>query len=81
MKNKLDMVFSAILSGDQTAQIFLEKGTPDQKLAAMRYINAKQALLRFYEISEEEENRCGKAHNNGAGEESCIECQMIKKGI
>jgi len=79
MDNKMDLVFSALLSGDQTAQIFLEKGTPDQKLAAMRYINAKQAMLRFYELSQEEENPCGKPHNNG--EETCAECMAIQSGL
>lgn len=28
---------------------------------------------------EDEDNECGKAHNNG--EETCMECEIIKRGI
>ena len=66
---------------DRIADIFLKEGTDDQKLAAKRYINAKYAMLRFFELANEEDNRCGKPHNNGAGEESCGECIAIKLGI
>jgi len=76
---KQDMIFGAILSGDQIAQAFLRQGTTEQNLAAKRYINAKQAMLRFYELSQEEENVCGKPHNNG--EETCAECMAIQSGL
>ena len=39
----------------------------------------------FYEARREEEedleNECGNPHNNADGPESCLECQVIIKGL
>jgi len=44
--------------------------------------NPKQEAERIErETAYEEENRCGKPHNNGEGEGSCLECQIIKLNI
>jgi hypothetical protein len=37
--------------------------------------------IKITESEDYEENRCGKPHNNGEGEESCGECTALRLGI